>query len=103
MSLSEPCPAHISASERRAQVCDPPPGPFDKDCSDLRWVYRKYSKEIYLSVFIYEARLPDFLEGERRRGGSSFYKQVTSNKVKKENDGPAAASETSKQVNSTNI
>lgn len=52
---------------------DPPFGPFDKNCSALRWSQRKYGNTNYISAFIPTSRLEDFLEGGEERGGCNFY------------------------------
>lgn len=68
-------PANITEEERRSLLCNPPPGPFDFDCSHLRWTLRRSGKdkEPYHSAFIPADRYKDWEAGENSRGGKWLF------------------------------
>lgn len=69
-------PANIDAKSRTELLCIPTAGPFDANCSLLKWVsqcYNKKKKLINDSVSIPSVRVRDFEAGEKLRGQSGFY------------------------------
>ena len=65
--------AFLQHESRRAGLSDPPTGPFDKVCPDLIWTRRGSRRGHYESAFIPTARYHDFLVGEQKRTGTTFY------------------------------